>query len=73
MTTRSAAKAAGVFGAVAIVLVGAAFAWVRYSPRRVPRGQPPLSTLGPGSLAEFRDAFNAGEGSIRVLAMLSPT
>ena len=73
MTGRSAAKTAGAVAVVAIVLLGAAFAWLRCSPRRVPPGQPPLATLGPGSLAEFRDTFNAGEGNVRVLAMLSPT
>jgi hypothetical protein len=51
----------------------AALAWIKLAPRRVPEGQPPLATIGPESLADFRAAFNASEGEVRVLAMLSPT
>jgi len=65
-----------------VVLAGAALAgaltvgallWLRYAPRRVPQGQPPLATLSPGSLPAFRDVFNASEGQVRVLVLLSPT
>lgn len=61
---------------VAILLVAAGvatLAWLRLAPREVPSGQPRLTTLGQGSLATFRDAFNASEGKVRILAMLSPT
>jgi hypothetical protein len=57
----------------AVVVSVAAFAWLKLAPRRVPPGQPPLATLGSGSLPMFRDAFNAADGEVRVLAMLSPT
>jgi hypothetical protein len=59
--------------AAVIVVCGAAFTWLKFAPRRVPAGQRPLTTLSSASLASFRDTFNAGEGQIRVLALLSPT
>jgi hypothetical protein len=59
---------------VAILVVClTAFAWMTFAPRRVPPGQPALSTLDASSLRAFRDAFNASDGEVRVLAMLSPT
>ena len=58
---------------VVVVACAAAVAWMKLAPRRVPPGQPPLSTLDSGSVPAFRDAFNASEGEVRVLAMLSPT
>jgi len=58
----------------AVVLLGTGIlAWVKLAPRRVPPGQPPLATLAPASLSEFRNTFNAAEGRTRVLALLSPT
>ena len=66
-------KAAAVGLAAVLVLSVAGYAWMKLAPRRVPEGQPPLETLHAGSLAAFRDAFNAGEGKVRVLALLSPT
>ena len=59
--------------AALVVVAGAGFAWLKLAPRRVPAGQPPLVTLGPGSLPAFRDAFNGSGEEIRVLALLSPT
>jgi len=50
-----------------------AFAWIRLAPRRVPPGQPPLTTLDARSLPGLKDAFNAAEGEVRLLALLSPT
>jgi len=57
---------------LAALLVGA-FMWVKLGPRHVPEGQPPLQTLAPGSLPAFRDEFNAAQGNVRILALLSPT
>lgn len=57
---------------IGIVLL-ASYAWLRFAPRRVPEGQPPLVTVEPGQLETVRDAFNASRGEVRVLAMLSPT
>jgi len=54
-------------------IVGAGAAWLRYSPRRTPAGQPALSRLDAPALPAFRDAFNASAGSTRVIVLLSPT
>ena len=59
--------------ALVAVAALAAYGWLQFAPRRVPAGQPPLETLGPDSPSAAREAFNAGEGAIRVLAMFSPT
>ena len=56
-----------------VVICAGVFAWLKFAPRRVPPGQPPLATLGAGSLSVFKDTFNAADGEVRVLAMLSPT
>jgi hypothetical protein len=56
-----------------IVLCGAAVAWLKLAPRRVPTGQRPLATLSSDSLPGFRAAFNAADGKVRILALLSPT
>ena len=60
-------------GIIAVVASAAALAWVRWAPRRVPPGQPPLATLGVDSLPEFRRTFNASNAHVRVVALLSPT
>jgi hypothetical protein len=57
----------------ALVVGLAVFAWVTWAPRRTPAGQPPLATIRADSIPAFRDTFNAAEGEVRVLAMLSPT
>ncbi len=48
-------------------------AWMEFAPRMVPEGQPPLTTLNPGSMSRVRDAFNMGDGEVRIVAMFSPT
>jgi hypothetical protein len=70
---RAAVKSVLIIAAVVVVVCVAAFAWVELAPRRVPPGQPPLSTLDARSLPSFRDAFNAADGQVRMVAMLSPT
>lgn len=73
MRIRTALKSILLLVIAASLLCVAIFAWLRIAPRRVPPGQPALATLGPGSLPAFQDAFNAADGEVRVLAMLSPT
>ncbi|MGH9868040.1 MAG: hypothetical protein ACREAA_07755 [Candidatus Polarisedimenticolia bacterium] len=73
MRIRTALKSLLVLFAAALILLAATLAWMRFAPRRVPEGQPPLATLEAGSLPAFRDAFNARSEQVRVLAMLSPT
>jgi hypothetical protein len=59
--------------AVFVVAVAIAYGWLRWAPRQVPAGQPPLATLAADSVSAVRDAFNAGDAEVRILAMLSPT
>ena len=73
MKPRSALRVVLLGAAALVVVAGAAFAWLKLAPRRVPAGQPPLVTLDPGSLQAFRDAFNGSGAEVRVLALLSPT
>lgn len=64
--------AAGVVTVLLVAAVGA-YIWLQYAPRAVPAGQPALEELQPGSLDAVKEAFNAGVGEVRVLALLSPT
>jgi hypothetical protein len=59
--------------AAAVVVSVGVIAWLKIAPRRVPPGQPALATLDSSSLPAFRNAFNAADGDVRVLVMLSPT
>jgi hypothetical protein len=63
--------------AIALLLVasaaGAGFAWLKYSHRRTPVGQPPLSSLDAETLPAFREAFNATHEVTRVVVFFSPT
>jgi hypothetical protein len=61
---------------VAATVIGvclAALAWVMLAPRQVPPGQSPLTTIAPDSLPGLKDAFNAADGKVRLLVLLSPT
>src|SRR4030095_9902258 len=61
-------------GAVAVGVLGAGgFLYYRYSPRRVPSGQPPLADLSATTLDDLRAAFNAASDRKRLLLLLSPT
>ena len=42
-------------------------------PEQGSAGMPAIGRLSPGALSALRDSFNAAEGSIRILVMLSPT
>ena len=70
---RRALKVAAVTLAAVVVIVGVTVAWLAWSPRRVPAGQPALTTLGSDSLPAFRRTFNEAKGEVRILALLSPT
>ena len=51
----------------------AVITYVKYAPRRTPRGQPPLVNLSEHDLGDFERAFNEGDSKHRVVVMLSPT
>lgn len=52
---------------------GLGYAYLQFSPRETPPGQPRLITLDPGDLTPVESAFDAGNQGPRVLVMLSPT
>lgn len=73
MQLKSVLKIGFVLATTVIALCLGAVAWIKFAPRRVPDGQPPLATISRQSLPMFRAAFNAHQGEVRILAMLSPT
>jgi len=59
---------------VAILVVAVGIEFVRlYGGSQVPAGQPALQALTPGTVSRLEEAFNAGAGDVRILALLSPT
>jgi hypothetical protein len=65
-------KARYIFGAIlaAALIAG----WVHfYAGNQVPVGQSPLQSLTIDNVAMIKAAFNADEGDVRVLVLLSPT
>lgn len=73
MTVRVALERLSVLVATTVLACLAFYGWLRFAPRGVPSGQPPLVTMTPESLTAFRQSFNASEGDVRILTMLSPT
>jgi len=58
----------------ALVTVGLlALAWHFYGGAKVPAGQPPLAALTSANFDQFRTAFNAVSGEVRIVLLLSPT
>jgi hypothetical protein len=59
---------------VGIVAVVAGIAvWYAHQPRRAPAGQPPLDSLSPNNVSDFKQAFNSSPSSVRLVLLLSPT
>jgi hypothetical protein len=50
-----------------------ALAWHLYGGAKVPAGQPPLASLTSANFDQFRTAFNAASGEVRIVLLLSPT
>lgn len=73
LSVRSVVQVLGLLVVAAVLTLTAGLSWIQLAPRRVPAGQAALVTLAADSLPEFRRAFNAAEGEVRVLALLSPT
>ena len=55
----------------ALALAGILFYF--YGGHQVPPGQPPLANLTAETMPGLKDAFNAANGNVRVVVMLSPT
>lgn len=49
------------------------FLFFRNGPRQPPPGQPPFVRLNAENFHVVMERFNAGDGTLRVLVMLSPT
>ena len=58
---------------VGILVVLGVFLYLRYGPRQTPPGQPRFVRLNPDNFHVLSERFNSGDGSLRVLVMLSPT
>lgn len=66
-------RATLVAAASIVVVAAAGFLWLRFRPRAVPAGQPPLVTLAGDGLPAFRDAVDRCSEETCVLVLLSPT
>ena len=56
-----------------LVAIAAGVGYVRFAPRKVPAGQPPLAYLDSASLATLKADFNRAVGETRMIVLLSPT
>ena len=56
---------------VLAIIVGLAF--YLYAGSTAPAGQPPLTRLTAVNFDDLHGAFNAAKGSVRIVALLSPT
>jgi hypothetical protein len=59
---------------VPVITVAAGIAaWYSLQPRHTPSGQPPLDSLSPKNLSDFKKTFNDSSSSVRLVLLLSPT
>jgi hypothetical protein len=60
-----------------LLLVGAVLAivvyWYYWGSTRTPIGQPPLTTLTPSNLDQFKHVFNDAADRVRLVLLVSPT
>ncbi len=64
-------KASVIVALILFAALGAAYYYL--APGGTPAGQPPLAWLEAGTFDKLRGPFNAAAGSVRVVALLSPT
>ena len=57
---------------VAVALAFSVF-WYFWGWSRTPHGQPPLTSLSPGNLDQFKREFNEAADINRLVLLLSPT
>jgi hypothetical protein len=57
----------------ALVVVALSVGWYLWGSRRAPRGQPPLTSLPPNNLDQFKSTFNGTADRARLVLLLSPT
>jgi hypothetical protein len=56
-----------------IVVAAAVLGQQQFGTHEAPKGQPALVHLDAGSLEALRSDFNAAQGSVRLVVLLSPT
>ena len=61
------------YAVVLVVVVALALGWYVWASRHAPRGQPPLTSLTPTKLEEFKREFNSAADRKRLVLLLSPT
>ncbi len=66
-------KRSRLFIAIAIALIFAGLLFYFYGGSAAPAGQHPLVSLSAGNFDELRNDFNTARGTVRVIALLSPT
>jgi len=54
------------------ILAGATY-WYYWGSSRTPPGQPPLTSLTPSNLDQFKQVFNAADDRTRLVLLVSPT
>jgi hypothetical protein len=59
--------------AITIVLIFASLLFYFYGGSATPTGQNPLVSLSAGNVDRLRNDFNTARGTVRVIALLSPT
>jgi len=58
---------------VLLCVVALAVVWYFWGWSRTPRGQPPLTSLTPSNLEQFKHEFNNAADRTRLVLLLSPT
>jgi hypothetical protein len=58
---------------ISIFVIAVMAALVAGCGHETPSGQPALLSLNRGNISALKDSFNSAPGSVRVVALLSPT
>jgi len=56
-----------------LAVVALSVGWYLWGSRRAPLGQPPLTSLTPNNLDQFKSTFNDAADRARLVLLLSPT
>jgi len=61
------------YGSLLLLTLVALVGWYLWGFSRTPPGQPPLTSLTPSNLDQFKRVFNDAAGRTRLVLLLSPT
>jgi len=56
-----------------LAVVALSVGWYLWGSKRAPNGQPPLTSLTPNNLDQFKSTFNDAADRARLVLLLSPT